>query len=83
MSEAWLRLRLAGGKGGAAGDARRTLQQAGVTVERTTAGVDEGEVEVLTGPTSRAALARALEAFHAAGAPASVAQTMDRLEPLA
>ena len=82
-SGAWLRLRLTGGGGGAAGDARRTLEQAGVTVESITAGVEEGELSVLIAPTSRAALAHALEALHAVGAPASVAQAMDRLEPLA
>jgi homoserine dehydrogenase len=82
-SEVWLRLRLAGGEDGAAGAVRRTLQQGGVTVERTTAGVEEGEMAVLTGPTSRAALARALQALHALGSPASVTQTLDRLEVVA
>ena len=83
MTGAWLRLHLADGRSGAAGDARRALEQVGVTVERTTAGAGEGEMAVLTGPASRAALARAMEALRAVGAPASVVQAMDRLEPLA
>ncbi|MGD1034098.1 MAG: homoserine dehydrogenase [Candidatus Dormibacteria bacterium] len=82
-SGAWLRFRLAEVGVGTAGDARRVLEQAGVTVERTAEGVAEGEIMVLTGPTSRSTLARALGALGAAGAPASAVQAMDRLEPLA
>ena len=79
-SGAWLRLRVAGG---AADDAAvvRTLDGAGVAVERLVPEESGGDLMVLTGAVPRAVLARALERLdRRSGGPAEVVQAIDRLE---
>lgn len=75
----WVRLRV-DGDGDAATLVAQTLARGGAAVERIIPADGERELEVLTGPAPRAALARALEALAGAGAPVAVAQTLDRLE---
>jgi homoserine dehydrogenase len=71
----WIRVQVADGHTPA--DVTGTVERGGVAVERVILGDADGRLAVLTGPGTRAALAKALEALEGT---ASVIQVMDRLE---